>query len=213
MNSIIYPRAVRLLAVVCLLHMGLPASVCAADEVKMKSLGTAHQFVFFAVLEGLYRDGVGQDDVEAMLRRASPNACYDHFIYACPICTAAVQALELYRNRPQQLYSLKLPCDTFGAGLDAKISQALRAADAKTRLTTIHNLLSRWIGVRLGMVRGEEKDRLLAELKAGREEGMTYLKKWQSSPEDLARYAPAYAGIGECAACNAAAQMRFTPEK
>ncbi len=212
MNSIILPHLIRFLVVLGLLSMGLPASLGAAEEGEMKSLGEAHRFVFFAVLEGLFRDGVGKEDVEAILRRASPDARYDHFIYACPICTAAVQALELYRSRPRQLYSLKSSQDTFGTGLDGKISQGLHALEAKTRLMTIHQLLRRWIGARLETVQGGEKDHLLTELKAGREEGMKYLKKWQSSPEDLARYAPAYAGIGECAACTAAAQMQFTSE-
>lgn len=191
-------------------------SITRAEKVEMSSSGAAHQLVFFAVLEGLYRDGVRQDDVEAILARKSKDACYDHFIYACPICTATVQALELYRDRPP-LYSLKPVGNaadrTFGDGLDDPTRTQLRDPDARVRLKAIHRLLSRWISARLDSIAlsKAQKEKLLAELKAGRDKGMEFLKRWQEKPEDLARYAPAFAEIGECAACNAALQMTFTP--
>src|SRR5262245_60918988 len=45
------------------------------------------QTVFFAVLEGLYRDGVSTEVVELALAGDPATRQWDLFVYACPLCT------------------------------------------------------------------------------------------------------------------------------
>src|SRR5437660_7208174 len=76
----------------------------------------ASQLVFFAVLEGPYRDGVSNEVVDSIIPgkgRFDP----EHFVYACPICHPAFEAFRLYRQR-EDFYGLKAPVNTFGPGLD-----------------------------------------------------------------------------------------------
>ena len=44
-----------------------------------------YQFIFFAALEGLYRDGVSSADVESLLARNGRDGGYLNFISTCPI--------------------------------------------------------------------------------------------------------------------------------
>src|SRR4051812_345904 len=45
-----------------------------------------YQFLFFATLEGLYRDGVSSADVGSLLATKGKDGGYLNFIYTCPIC-------------------------------------------------------------------------------------------------------------------------------
>src|SRR5436190_20481243 len=59
----------------------------------------ASQLVFFAVLEGLYRDGVSNDVVDLIIpsdKNCSSQFDLEHLVYACPICHPAFEALRLY---------------------------------------------------------------------------------------------------------------------
>src|SRR5947207_11898373 len=57
------------------------------------------QLVFFAVLEGLYRDGVSNDDVDRIIppgKNGKDTFDPEHFVYACPLCHPAFEAFRLY---------------------------------------------------------------------------------------------------------------------
>ncbi len=60
----------------------------------------------FSVFEGLYEDGLSNEDLDRILLKEK-NQAYFHFIYACPICTATIWGLEAYRSRPDRFYGLK----------------------------------------------------------------------------------------------------------
>lgn len=75
----------------------------------------ASRFVFYSVLEGFYEDGISNADVDQILLKQEGQT-YFHFIYACPVCTSTVWALETYRARPAYFYSMKSPASTFGTG-------------------------------------------------------------------------------------------------
>src|SRR5215467_14071305 len=52
----------------------------------------ASQLVFFAVLEGLYRDGVSNDIVDLIVppnKDGQSRFDSEHFVYACPLCHPA----------------------------------------------------------------------------------------------------------------------------
>ena len=74
------------------------------------------RFIFYSVLEGLYNDGLANSDVDQILLKKEGHS-YFHFIYACPICTATIWALQTYRVRPERFYGLKTAATTFGPGL------------------------------------------------------------------------------------------------
>jgi hypothetical protein len=69
----------------------------------------ASQLLFFAVLEGLYRDGVSNDDVDLIIpptQSGKPRFDPEHFVYACPLCHPAFEAFSLYRKR-EAFYGLR----------------------------------------------------------------------------------------------------------
>ncbi|HEU4420465.1 MAG TPA: hypothetical protein VFT55_16125, partial [Planctomycetota bacterium] len=75
--------------------------------------------IFYAVLEGLYDEGVSTEDVDILLHQDPATRQYSYFVAGCPLCTPAIDALQLYRGRPK-FYGRKEACDTFGTGLPAK---------------------------------------------------------------------------------------------
>src|SRR5262245_43577757 len=96
------------------LHWKLPIAVCAS--LMTFAPGTppargeegaydAHRFIFYAVLEGCFEDGLATEDAAQILLRKE-NEPYAHFVYACPVCTPTIHALEVYRSRPARFYSL-----------------------------------------------------------------------------------------------------------
>ena len=61
------------------------------------------QFVFFAVLEGLYRDGVQNKIVDAIIGEKivkKDDKVKTHFVFRCKLCHATYEAFRTYRNRP-----------------------------------------------------------------------------------------------------------------
>ena len=61
------------------------------------------QFVFFAVLEGLYRDGIQNEIVDAIIGdkiEKKENKVKTHFVFRCKLCHATYEAFRTYRNRP-----------------------------------------------------------------------------------------------------------------
>ena len=139
----------------------------------------ASQMVFFAVLEGLYYDGVSNADVDLIIPPAKNGPKFDleHFVYACPLCHPAFEAFRLYRQR-DRIYGLKASIDTFGPGLDKSISEKLRSNNPNQRRQAIEGLISRWVGQRLEMMRltPSERAAITSEMEQGRKQGMGGLK-------------------------------------
>ena len=141
----------------------------------------ASQLVFFAVLEGLYRDGVKNDDVDLIIppgREGKPTFDKEHFVYACPLCHPAYEAFCLYRQR-ENFFGLKLAADTFGPGLTQSVTAKLRSRDADQRHKVIEELISRWVSQRLEMMRltDAEREAITREMEQGRKQGMGALKQ------------------------------------
>lgn len=175
-----------------------------------------YQFLFFATLEGLYRDGVSSKDVEALLAKKNPKSGYLNFIYTCPICMPVQAAIETYQKRPPinhwKVANHQTREQTFGFGLPEATSEALRSEKATVCLGAVNELVNKWVSYRMehAGLGDEQKKALIEKLKKGREDGMRALQNFArdaNGPGSLEAFAPGYAGGDECAICNAALQM------
>ena len=79
------------------------------------------QFVFFAVLEGLYRDGVQNEVVDAIIGLAPKQGeqVKTHFVFRCELCHATYEAFKAYRQRP--MFMNAKGASTFGDGVDLEL--------------------------------------------------------------------------------------------
>ncbi|HEY7862057.1 MAG TPA: hypothetical protein VIE39_00255 [Thermoanaerobaculia bacterium] len=153
--------------------------------------------IFFAVLEGLYRDGVSNEAVDRILLCDPESGRYLHFVYACPICTPALDALRTYRNRAP-FSGKKRFRDTFGPGLPPATIEALASEDIQVRLFAIESLMRSWVSRRLDGMRltPEERAQWTRDFELGRKMGMSRLPSSASVPgREL---------VTTCAFCDAA---------
>ncbi len=186
------------------------------DRVSFETFGEAHRFLFMAVLEGYYEDGVSHADVARILRREEGKG-YDHFIYACPICTAVQQASELYANRPElSMYkppSYQVKEATFGTGLSTELSAGLASESVEIRLKTIFQLVNTWVNRKLERSRlsDTERSQLMAEMEAGKALGIRRLAGYKKAADEaiLDSSAPGFATLDACAMCNGATNSAF----
>jgi hypothetical protein len=183
------------------LHAAPPREPQSSDGIDETS-----QFIFFAVLEGLYADGVSNDEVSQILMKREGET-YFHFIYSCPVCNATIWALEAYKARPDSLYGLKRIGNTFGPGIPLGQRDNLFGDDAGKRLTVINALVKKWIERRMKPFPAAERKTLAEQLEKKREEGMkaleSFRKKKHGENFGIEKAAPAFVNLKECAACNA----------
>lgn len=148
------------------------------------------QLVFFAVLEGLYEDGVSNEAVDRIIPPDKEHGGYiytEHFIYGCPMCSPAFEAFRLYRSR-EKLAHLKPVgfgpdryLDTFGKGLSEEVFAQLKSPDRETRLKAIEGLINIWVDRRITAMRlsSEERQVLVSQLEAGKEKGGELLERFK----------------------------------
>lgn len=117
-----------------------------------------HRTVFFAVLEGLYEDGVATTDVERILLQDEAKQLM-HFVPGCPLCMPARDAFRVYRTRTLWTDYKNLPDGTFGPGLSEQTRSALHSDDFATRFQAIQKLIERWVGKRLDLMRLTKDER------------------------------------------------------
>jgi hypothetical protein len=136
--------------------------------------------IFFAVLEGLYDEGVATADVDVLLAKDAVTGQFRYFVPGCPLCNPAIDALQLYRSRPR-FHGLKEDVDTFGSGLPAKEREALRGEEVPARLRVLHDFIERCIKRKLASLRltKDERDLWQRVLREMREKGGALLKSAQ----------------------------------
>lgn len=158
------------------------------------SVGDDHSMIFFGVLEGLYRDGASNKAVDAILRKDDKGG-YIHFVYGCPICTPALDALLVYRARAKFTPKKGPWVDTLGRGLPEATVNRLLGAEPKERLDAIHGLIAKWVGSRLRLMRltEQEQRRWRQLLEEGRKRGMSLVAGDRS-----------FVGSKSCAVCDGA---------
>ena len=117
-----------------------------------------HRTIFFAVLEGLYEDGVTNEDLARILLPEKGKKWPMHFVYGCPLCMPALDAFRTYAKRPELHYKL-VENDTFGRGLGKEVSRALASEEFKVRYGAIQKLIERWVKRRLELQRLSDEER------------------------------------------------------
>ncbi|MBI2190780.1 MAG: hypothetical protein HYU36_02195 [Planctomycetes bacterium] len=164
----------------------------------------AHRFIFYSVLEGCFEDGLSTEDVSQILLRREKES-YFHFIYACPVCLPTIHALEVYRSRPDHFYGVKGGASTFGSGLTPDLKRQLYSGAPADRLVAINSLVQRWTARRMSLLAlsDEQRGQLQKAFEEMRKKGMETLKSFKAGGT-ASYYAPAFATIEECAACNGA---------
>lgn len=181
-----------------------------------KLFDETYQFIFFATLEGLYRDGVSGADVESLLATKGTQGGYLNFIYTCPICMPVEGAIVTYKLRPRidhlKVENYQTQEHTFGLGLVKEVSEDLRSDKASVRLKAVNELVSKWISYRMNhsSLTNAQKKSLVEELQKRRKEGMNALRNFaagSNGPKSMEAFAAGYEGGDECAVCNAALQM------
>jgi len=115
------------------------------------SFSEQHRAVFFAVLEGLYEDGVSDEDVDRILRVDPATKAPRHFVPGCPLCNPALDAFRAYRSRGDWHY--KSGGNTFGPGLDESTRRALASEKLGDRFAAVQGLIQRWVSARVRLMR------------------------------------------------------------
>lgn len=140
------------------------------------------RLIFFAVLEGLYTDGVSDKSVELIIGPQDKHDAHryrEHFVYACPLCHPAFEAFKLYQQR-KEIYGLKpAGINTFGDGLKMAIVAQLQSEKRIDRLKAIESLTTKWIQQRMDIMRltDEERAAVAQLLEEGRKSGMEMLER------------------------------------
>lgn len=165
------------------------------------------QFVFFAVLEGLYRDGIQNEIVDAVIGEKvdkKENKMKTHFVFRCELCHATFEAFRTYRNRPT--FTDAKGASTFGKGADLKLLKELGSKDARTRIYSMGRLIRPWIMHRIEETRKTpaEKTAMKKKFAAYASEGKEILEAHQAAKDGFYLDWKFY---GSCQACEAAKDL------
>jgi hypothetical protein len=155
-------------------------------------------FLFHAMLEGLYDDGVANDVVDALLVTGDEVGYPRNFVYACPVCMPCIDAFRTYRARPTFLGS-KTQRNTFGSGLSDRLRKLALSKDPADPLLALDELTDRWIARRFESLRltGKQRANLTRDIVAYKEKGLAMLEQYRES-EALAKH---YAAMESCPLC------------
>ena len=164
------------------------------------------QFIFFAVLEGLYRDGVQNEVVDLVLGEGAEKQKKGEeikrcFVFKCELCHATYEAFRTYRSRP--VFANSAGQSTFGKGVKAELIESLKSDEAGQRVFAMGKLVRPWIQQRVKSHRltKEEQTKMQAALFVYIKEGSDLLDKLKREPGS------AYIDwnfYGSCQACEAA---------
>lgn len=179
-----------------------------------KDFDDGYRFLFHAVQEGCYEDGLSNGDVsQILLKDGKEKYYYAHFVYACPVCTPTIHALEAYHSRPSHFYSMKSPATTFGPGLTPDLKKQLYSEKPEDRLAAINVLMQRWVSRRISLLRltDQERTELQKTLETMRKKGMSYLKNSEGGKSSSYPIS-AFSNVHQCAVCNGACGMNLKPD-
>lgn len=202
-------------AIITLLALGLCLPLQAQDKLKpVSTSGNVEwqkeemcQFVFFAVLEGLYRDGIQNEIVDAIIGEKilkKDDKVKTHFVFRCKLCHATYEAFRTYRNRPAFMQTKG--ASTFGKGADLASLKKLSSKDARTRIYAMGALVRPWIMHRINETRKtpEEKTAMKKQFSKYAQEGANLLKTHKRAKDGF--YLD-WSFYGSCQACEAAKDL------
>lgn len=185
------------------------------------------QMVFFAVLEGLYSDGVPDDVVECIVPKKvaqdplltnsivpkKSNDLQRNFVPECPICHPVYEAFALYQNRPS--FRDDNTRNTFGkAALSDAIVQALKSDDLKIRVVGgIRPLVEKYVAARLNKMNLSAEERQEWSRKLTDRVGQGTKKYGQLRATEAGRLLGwgFYGGCGACTGTEAACKTVLAP--
>ncbi|MCK5945099.1 MAG: hypothetical protein KAI24_24130 [Planctomycetes bacterium] len=141
----------------CLLMFCSSLLVGPQDPVRTpKPLPDMGHELFYAVLEGLYADGVRNETVDRIL--ATEDGEWLHFVPGCPTCIYVLEAFRHYRARPE-FVSFKGGGNTWGAGLPDAERRAFASDDLRVRLKALQRLVDDWVDRRMDRLRLTDGER------------------------------------------------------
>ena len=157
------------------------------------------QLIFFAVLEGLYTDGVSNEVVDRLTELDEKANMPLHFIYSCPICMPALNALRVYQQRPR-FFGDKAGRNTFGKGLSAEIQSRLLGENVG-KMAELQRCIERWVRVRLSTMRlrSEEQEQWTKLIEEARKKGQAALENFKKEGS-----VASYLSMKSCAMCEGA---------
>jgi hypothetical protein len=154
------------------------------------------RMVFFAVLEGLYQDGVSSAAADSVVGKTKASAAEikQTFVFQCPLCHPVYEAFRLYQQRP----TFRDKGDTLGKGLEARLERDLRSKQLRTRQDALQACVHRWVERRLTQMRlsAEEKNDWARRLEERSQQGNALLTRLKGSDPWYRSW-----GYGFCAAC------------
>jgi hypothetical protein len=159
------------------------------------------RMVFFAVLEGLYTDGVPDDIVDSIVPRKvkeGANPLKTSFVVQCPLCHPVYEAFSQYQRR--QAFNDDVKRSTFGKGIDKELAEQLMSTTPMVRLTALRVLVHRWVERRMTSMRLTETEKRdwIAKLTERSNQGKGFLGALMSKDPNYKGWSM-YWG---CAACN-----------
>ena len=190
--------------------MEVPASPAAPippdDTLQPPWESAAERLIFHAVLQGAFETGIGDDAVDAILEQDAEGR-YSYFVYACPICHPALNALRVYRQRPVFLGD-KAQRRAFGFGLSQEERTQLLSPDFGVRHEAIRARIERWVEAYIAKLRLSEEEHASLEhdMQDLRKRGMERLRSYRRE----GGYYAVEPWMKSCALCDGAVDA-FTP--
>ncbi len=186
----------------------------APDTLEWRS-DPVNQMVFFAVLEGLYTDGVPNEVVDLIVSsKDDKESNVKHsFVFRCSLCHAAYEAFALYQKRPN-FVATKGKANTFGTGVDPKILRDLKSDQPSVRVMAMGKMMRPWIDRRIKMMRlsPEEKTEMLVKMAQYASEGTAIFRKIKKTDSAYFDW-QFYGGCQACEAINVIAKEHSRNQK
>ena len=192
---------------------GLMSLVLNTTPAPAKDFDDNYRFIFYAVLEGCYEDGIATTNVDQILLM-NTNVGFVHFVYCLPDLHADHPCAGSLSRRGQSIFAeLKTRATTFGPGLNEEQIKKLYSDRPADRLEVINGLMQTWVIRRMTELRltDAEKAQLKQNLEKMRQEGMKMLKQFQNGDPERFKMS-AFAEVQQCAVCNGACCMKLKPE-
>ena len=117
------------------------------------------RLVFFAVLQGLYEDGVSDEVVNNIVppNKKGKDKMRHSFVLGCPLCQPAFEAFCVYQARPR--FTDGSQASNFGKGLSPEIKQGLLSKRVAPRLMTLRQPMKIWVERRLRSMKLSKEER------------------------------------------------------
>lgn len=159
------------------------------------------QFVFFAVLEGLYQQSLPDATVDRLLERDMQTGQPYLFVYACPICHPTYDALTLYRSRRPFLGD-KAGRRDFRAELAPALLVRLNSDDPAVRADAFGDMLAGFIARKVAASRWSSEEAAAWQQKflEAKKEGESHLREYQAANNHTYRW------MKSCSMCRGANQ-------